>query len=138
MKKNKKKTEATEGSIRDLILSSKDLPTVKVNTPEWGMDVYIRSMTAAEKEKFSASIVDKKGKGDLKNFVAKLLVKVLCSDKAGKVRIFKSSDAVALSEKSAVVLDRCLKHATKLNALLPEDLEEMEKNLEGTQDESVT
>ncbi len=146
-KSNKEKDQINQIDPRTLILQSQDLNTVKVKTPEWGMDVYIRSMSAGEKDRFTQSILKNTGEKDDKgepifiqdttNFSAKLLVNVICSDPNGKNKIFTEEDAPELAKKSSIVVERCLQAAQKLNALLPEDVENLEKNSEGISQEGT-
>src|SRR5690606_40748699 len=92
---------------RDAILQAQDLPTERVEIPEWNGEVIVRGLTAAERDQFEQSIVETRGKDtrvNLRNIRAKLVA--LCVvDEEGK-RLFKDEDAELLGRKSAVALNR--------------------------------
>ena len=47
---------------KEQILRVKDIETRKVNVPEWGGDVMVRSLTGAERDYFESKLVDQSGK----------------------------------------------------------------------------
>jgi len=114
---------------RDAILQAQDLPTERVFVEEWGGEVIVRGLTAAERDQFEQSIVETRGKDtrvNLRNIRAKLVT--LCVvDEEGK-RLFKDEDAELLGRKSAVALNRIFEVAQRLSGLRPEDVEELAGN----------
>ena len=44
-------------SLKEQILKADDLPKEKVNVPEWNVDVYVRALTAAERDGYEASLI---------------------------------------------------------------------------------
>lgn len=130
--------------LRTQILGAKDLPVTPVSVPEWGdVTVYVRSMTAKERDDWQASYFflkeeEKDGEKQVvvKNLTASLMVKMVCYDPDGKVRIFKDEDADALGEKSAAVISR-LQEALRISSgTTKKDEEAILKNLEGQKDVS--
>ena len=124
---------------RSSILSVSDLRIEKVEVPEWGGCVYIKSLSGKERDAFEASMFEGRGKNrkeNLANLRARLLVRVLV-DKSGK-RIFQESDANALGNKNAQALDRCFTKARELSGMTEEDVEEMVKNSEEAQGDSTS
>jgi len=113
---------------KEAILAADDLPRRKVEVPEWGGDVYVRTMTGAERDAWEISFVPEAGgeKRDLSNIRAKLAV-LACVDEQGK-RLFDDADVEALGQKSASALERIVEAAGKLNALSGADLEELRGN----------
>lgn len=111
----------------DLILSADDLPKELVEVPEWGGEVYVRCLTAAERDDWEASVVsvEKNGKAktDMKNLRAKLVARTVC-DEEGK-RIFSDSQVDALGKKSAAALDRLYAVAARLSKITKGDEEEL-------------
>jgi len=95
---------------KDDILNSKDLKSEKVEIPEWGGAIYIRTITGLERDQFEASMTETEG---IKNLRAKLVV-LTAVDSEGK-RLFSEKDAAELGRKNAAALDRCFKVAQKLN-----------------------
>lgn len=115
---------------RKAILGADDLQTVKVTVPEWGgNDVWVRTMTAAERSDYELSLLDVSGakpQRRLELMKCKLLVRCLC-DESGK-RLFKDGDAAALGAKSAKAVDRLTDVAGDLNRVSEADIEELAKN----------
>jgi hypothetical protein len=119
---------------RDAILQAQDLPKELVEVPEWGGEVYVRTLTSAERDSFEQSIVEQKGKStkmNLSNLRAKL-VALTVVDENGK-RLFSDKDAELLGQKSAIALNRIFDVAQRLSALSQEDVEELTKNSENAQ-----
>jgi hypothetical protein len=124
---------------RDAILAADDLEKELVSVPEWGGDVWVRCMTATERDEWEASVVtmDNKGqnpKADLRNIRAKLVVRCVI-DEAG-VRVFGEEDTVALGAKSAAALDRLYAVAARLSKISKEDEKELLGNSDADQPES--
>lgn len=111
------------------ILGTSDLPRERVDCPEWGGCVWIRTMTSAERDSWEAARLERKGRRmapSLDNLRASLVV-YCCVDEEGK-RIFADDDAEALGGKSAKVLDRLFAVAQRINGVGDEDLESLVKN----------
>ena len=108
-----------------------------------GRGVYVKELTALEKNEYEASLLDKKsdGKGgdkyvaSLKNVQAKLLVWTACDEK-GKL-IFQPGEAATLSQNMpAHEMDAIIKGAKELNKLTDKDLENLTKNSEPDREDS--
>ncbi len=128
-------------ALRNKIFAIQDLPTEKVIVPEWDDAViYVRAMSAKERDdwQFSRMVEDgENGKTmSMENLTASMLIKVLCSDKKGKKRIFKDEDAEMLGDMSAAALNRLSEAAKKLNGVSDEDQENMLKNSNGLEENS--
>jgi len=113
---------------RDSILSADDLPMEKINVPEWGGSVYIRTMTGTERDSYEAQMyLDKKSSNgvdlSLVNLRAKLVARTACNK--DRKRLFEDSDIAALGEKSCAALDRCYEKAEKLNKFSQEDIDNL-------------
>ena len=121
---------------RNQILSSKDLPTQVVDTPEWGGSVIVKTLPASERDRFEDSITKTKGDSvevNMKNLRAKLCA--LCVVDGNGKRIFADSDVVELGGKSGKVLDRIFAAAQELNGLGKDDITDLVKNSEPAPDE---
>ena len=120
----KKKT--TVILTKDAIIAKNDLPKKIVSVPEWGGSVYVRSLTAADRDHYEASIVN----GDdtkFENIRARFLS--LCIVDEDGTRLFTSAkDVTALGQKSSAALDRVWGVAKNLNKISKEDIEELAKN----------
>ena len=111
---------------RDDILGADDLKTERVNMPEWKGAVYVRTMTAAERDSFEAEMSDAKGVVDPRNIRARLAVRVLVNGDGN--RLFEDGDAEALGAKSGGAVDRVFDVAQRLNRLGRRDIEDLAKN----------
>ncbi|MEU3052280.1 hypothetical protein [Streptomyces griseus] len=121
---------------RDEILAADDLKVVVESVPEWGGDVRLKMLTAAERDRFEASTVEMRGgkqKQNLANLRARLVA--LCIvDENGK-RIFESGDVTRLGQKSASALQRLFDKCNDMNALSEDDIEDLTEGFDETPDE---
>lgn len=109
------------------ILTADDLARELVTVPEWGGEVYISEMTAAERDAFEAEWLRGKEDGtETANLRARLVCRVLCDDTGA--RLFADADADALGRKSAAVVDRLFAVAQRLNGMTQADVAALEKN----------
>lgn len=114
------------------ILNAVDLPTIKVDVPEWKGHVYLRTMSIAQRDYMESLYLQLnyaiKNGGDTSeiNIRARTVCYCIC-DESGK-RIFEDSEAEALGEKSAKVIDMLVEKCQELNGISDDDLEAMEKN----------
>lgn len=98
---------------KEAILAADDLPRERVVVPEWGGDVFVRTMTGTDRDAFETSLLGKDGR--MENVRARLVSLTLCNE-AG-TRIFDDSEIVALGAKSARALDRVFSVAQRLNGI---------------------
>lgn len=114
---------------KEQILTADDKPIEKVMVPEWGDEVYVRTMSGKEKDAFEQSIVETNGDdivANMHNMRAKL--GALCMvDGDGKL-LFSNDEVELLGDRSALALDRVFVVAQKLNGLQPDDIETLAKN----------
>lgn len=113
----------------DAIVSQQDLPKELVKVPEWGGEVYISTMTAADRDSYELSVANMqngKMKTNMQNIRAKLVARCLV-DEDGK-RIFSETQVDDLGKKSAKVLDRLFDIASRINGINEADQVEIAKN----------
>lgn len=124
------------------ILGADDLPSERVECPEWGGHLFIRTFRGIERDAWEQSLMarPKKGNGkihpgdieaDLENARANLVSRVACDDKGGA--IFTLEQMGELGRKSARALGRCFDVASRLNGLSNDDMDELVKNSVGDQ-----
>lgn len=101
---------------REMILAADDLKTEPVEVPEWGGSVFVRTMSAGERDRFEAAHL----KSPERDFRARLAVACVC-DEAGKP-VFTAEDVPSLSSKSGAALTRIFEAASKLNRMNKEDV----------------
>lgn len=112
--------------------------TGPISVPEWGGDVYIRSMNGKELEDWEENMylrVKSAPKGEMnsvRGISAFLLVRTL-SDEKGK-RLFGNTkeDLDIITSKNGVVVEMLRDVAMDFNGLTPDSIEEAEKNSEAT------
>jgi len=104
---------------RDAILSADDLRSEVVEVPEWGGSVYVRMMTAAERDRFEAAVIAAKD-ASVKTDVRSMLAQFTVCDEA-KRPLFTLEDMERLGQKSYAAMDRIWDAATRLNRMGPKD-----------------
>jgi hypothetical protein len=105
------------------ILESDDCPRVRVEIPEWGGHVYLRTLDAAELWTLQDQI--KANKDNLSLMC--LIVAMAACDEKGE-RLFTAQDAEKLKAKNAQALIRVCDAAQRLNGLTDDDLSSIEGN----------
>jgi len=108
---------------KDAIMSANDLPMERVNVPEWGGEVLIRTMTGADRDAFEAHLIGKEGR--MENVRARLVALTLC-DAHGK-RLFVDSEIATLGKKSAKALDKLFSVAQRLNGIGADEVDTAKK-----------
>jgi len=89
---------------KEQILTADDKKRQLVHCPEWGGDVYVRTMTGTERDAFEQAIVGDGTQRNWQNVRARLAALTVTGDN-GK-RLFTDADVGALGQKSAKTLDR--------------------------------
>lgn len=102
-----------------LILAAGDFKTEKVPVPEWGGDVYVKTISGFDRDQFEEGYSEQK----MKNFRSRFLVLTLCDDKGE--RLFTDAEVVELSKKSSLVINRLFEKAWSLNAFTNEAIDEL-------------
>jgi hypothetical protein len=110
---------------REQIIRNSDSGIVKnrVTVPEWGGDVYIKTMTAGERGEFEAIV----SKDENRSVVRQVLLALTICDEIGNL-IFAISDINELSKKSVSAIDRLFDVANKINKITTQEQVEVEKN----------
>jgi len=118
---------------REQILQANDLPRERVPVPEWGGELFVRTMTGSERDAFESESVIFESKGRtapnmdaLNQTRARLCARTIC-DEQGQ-RLFSDADVAALGAKSSAALDRVYEAASRLNKISTQDVEELAKN----------
>lgn len=114
----------------DEIFKADDFAIEKVDCPEWGGCVYVRSIGADERDEFDAAFA--KG-GSLVGMRRTFVGKCLC-DENGKPLNPSPAQVQLLGRRASGVMDRVFTAAIKLNKMRPDDVEAIEKNLETAND----
>lgn len=99
------------------------------HVPEWGGDVWIKAMSAGERDTFEAKYRDLKGEGKdpLRNLRARLACATVCDEDGN--RIFADADVDALADHPASALDRIADIAMSLCGMKSSDAEQLAASL---------
>lgn len=120
---------------REAIVAASDLPRERLTVPEWGGDVWIKTMSSVERDAWEAGWQKwwkaHPGSDDGQWFDAFLAVHVLC-DEQGKP-LFGPADVDLVARKSGKALARIRIKATRLNLLTDAEIGALEKNCESGQ-----
>jgi len=111
------------------ILGADDRRSKRVEVPEWGGHVYVRSLSGLEKELFSQAVnVVRNGKSEVNDvgLRARYLAVAICDEQ--KQPLFTLDQVEALGTRNTLVLDRVWKAALELNAETDDGREELVKN----------
>lgn len=111
---------------RAAILGIDDLEREKLDIPEWKTSVYVRVMTAGEREALEVAVFEARSRREGLVYRAHLAVASVCNEK-GEL-LFTNADVLALSKKSGKALMRIAAAAERLNALTESAVEEKAKN----------
>ena len=118
---------------REAALSTNAFRKVKIDVSEWtpGEEsfVWVRELSAREKDDFERSLMRRTGRKtevSTENVRAKLAV-LCCCDENG-ARIFQDEDVAALTTRPAGVLSKIYEAAQKINEVDDEDVDELVKN----------
>jgi hypothetical protein len=118
---------------KDGILGAQDFTIEQVAVPEWNGSVFVRGLTAEERDEFEGGSVSFAGEGKptpvLTNMRARLAVRCIC-DAEGN-RLFSDDDVGALGRKCGAALDRITEVARRLSGLTKKDMEELAGNSAG-------
>ncbi len=106
---------------KDDFLAYDDSEIKKVNIPGLKGDIYIRTVTAAEKDSLEKHITNNSG-----HIRARYVALATC-DKDGN-RLFDDADFIKISKKSVRLVDQLFQAICELNSASPEEIEEMAKN----------
>ncbi len=123
--------------LRAAILAVKDVEPVPIDVPEWklGEPVYVRPMSAGERDRWEGELLDRSEKrkesiqAATENLRAMFLAKCLC-DEDGAI-LFGPDDIDALAAKNYKPIDRVFEVAQRINGMSDADVEELEKNSAG-------
>ena len=108
--------------LRRQILEANDRPVKELPIPEWGCTVFIRTMSAGERDRYEAAHLA----NPYLDARARLAAETVC-DEAGN-KLFSPEDVAALSQKSCKALDRIFAVAMRHNGVSKEDIDELKKN----------
>ena len=112
----------------DQILDAEDVTVEAVETPAWGGQVYVRTLTGDKRDKIDELFAaNGDGNRSLVGVRAKVVAACMC-DSEGKFCSLTDSQILALGSKSGAMLDRVFDVCQRINFMRGEDIEKLEKN----------
>lgn len=135
----------TRDEMRDRIRTSNDLCITKMEVPEWGGEMYVRSLTALERSIFEDWVREEnkkcKEKEDGKELDtalirAKLIELASCTEVG--TRIFEDGDYLWLAQKSSDPIVKVSRKIQDLSGMGVEEQEQAVKNSKTAQGEDST
>lgn len=117
---------------RDAIKKASDWKIEKVEVPEWGGEVCLRTLSGTERDLFEDGYTEQK----MKNFRSRFLVLTLCGEDGE--RLYQDSEADELGGKSSVVINRLFEKAWSLNAFRSVDIDALGNDSPSVQSGSST
>jgi hypothetical protein len=119
---------------KQAIFGISDLITQKVEVPQWGGYVLIRSLTTKERGRLELSIHERKGVNVAENLalLRSRMVMLSVVNEEG-ARMFDDRDIERLEEKSAAAMDLIFTAAMRLSGITKSDVDELTKNSEPAQ-----
>lgn len=119
---------------RDQILKVRDIEIEKVEVPEWGGHVYVKTMSGKERDLFEVNqVIGESAEDKYGDIRARMAAMTICNEK-GEL-LFDYNDIMALGKKSVAALNRVFSVAQRLSRLKNVDVEEMSKNSPSDQDD---
>ena len=113
-------------SLRDRILAADDIGKEMITVPHWGVDLELRTMTAAERSKMLASSVDDNGNMDREELYPRILIATVFDPKSGEA-VFDGNDVAALANKSASAVEFVAQKSMALSGLAGDAVDEAGK-----------
>jgi hypothetical protein len=110
----------------DDILKVNDVTIEKVDVPEWGGHVFVRSGHSGVMDVFETRLSDDDVKKRAANFRASLVALTACDEQGNP--IFTEAHVAALARKSPVAMRRVAKVALRLNGLSQESVDAEKKD----------
>jgi hypothetical protein len=119
---------------KEAIFGISDLITQRVEVPQWGGYVLIRSLTTKERGRLELSIHERKGVNVTENLalLRSRMVMLSVVNEEGS-RMFDDRDIERLEEKSAAAMDLIFTAAMRLSGISKSDVDELTKNSEPAQ-----
>lgn len=124
-------------TLRDRILSADDIVSERVNVPEWGVDVDVRTMTGAERARIMQAAADAGGRVDFERVFPDVVIACSHDPETGE-RVFGFDDRDALMAKSGAAIDRIAQVGLRLSGFTEASQTEMGKGSSGTPSDAPT
>lgn len=103
---------------REQILGAADLASEIVDCPEWGGQVRVRALSAADRLEIARRVMGENGEPDDKRALdLSIIIPAWCIIDENGQRLFGEADVQALGEKSGVPLQRITEAVQRLSGM---------------------
>ena len=123
------KTSTSHATKESILALAGSTQIERIEVAELNSPIYIRGLSARERDSFEASCMPGKGKAralNMENIRARLLVRSICNEVGA--RLFQDHEADALGTVPASVVDKLFSVAQRLSGLSTNDVEELAGN----------
>ena len=111
------------------ILAAKDIEIVEIKVPKWGGSIWVKSLSAREREEFEAALFGT-GKLELHNIRAKMASLAVCDENGNP--LFTEEDIEELNKKNTAVLQKIFVKCQELSGIGDKVVEKLAKNSSST------
>jgi hypothetical protein len=113
---------------REQILAADDRRRERIEVPEWGGTIWVRTMTAGGRDAYEAWLFEASKGGKTVPLLARARLVVACATDEAGARLFEDGDVQALAEKSAPAVELAAEAAKRVNVMTVTEAEALEKN----------
>lgn len=110
---------------RSQILGCNDIKIDKIDVPEWGGEVGIKTLSLRDRDALDCAILNRRGE-DYTGIKSLWASRVICDDTG--TPLFSDCDLPALSDKSEAVISRIVEYSKRTSGVAPGDVADAEKN----------
>lgn len=114
-------------SLRDKILQASDITAEKVEVPEWGVTVEVKTMTGAERAKIMQTAAESGGMMDFTKIYPDVVIACTYDPETGE-RVFDYDDRPNLMAKSGLAIDRIAVVGLRLSGFTREAVDVLGKD----------
>lgn len=114
-------------SLRDKILQAADITTEKVEVPEWGVTVEVKTMTGGERAKIMQTAAENGGVMDFTKIYPDVVIACAYDPETGE-RVFDYDDRPHLMAKSGLAIDRIAVVGLRLSGFTRESVDTLGKD----------
>lgn len=114
--------------LREKILSAEDISSEKVEIPEWGVTIEMRSISGRKRCEMRKNLTSNNGMIDDAKLYQQILINCAFDPETGEP-IFTEADKDAILEKNGAVLESLAIVGMKLSGMSQDSIDDAEKNL---------
>lgn len=92
-------------SLKDEIIAARDSKREPLDVPEWGLRVWIRTITSVEQDSLADELYANGRKPGMAELKTRTLALALVNEEGE--RVFTDAEAAALNDKNAIAVQRC-------------------------------